>query len=159
MHKRLPLLIYLLALNMACTTAYRKSLKPIPWPGQKAPPMAHAVAFAPKGGDLCSHSVTVSNVEYNFDTACGGNVVLYVQTFDKRFVSPEGITIGWTLREAVMAGGTVREGKDCGVTLPSQWIARPPMGVNARGTAVVPCSQLLDEEVVYFDTEFIEPRG
>jgi hypothetical protein len=119
--------------------------------------MTRAVAFVHRGGDLCSHSVTVNNVEYNFDTACGGDVVLYVQTVDKRFISPEGITIGWTLREAVMAGGTVREGKDCGVTLPSQWIARPPMGVNARGTTVVPCSQLLDEEVVYFDSEVIEP--
>jgi hypothetical protein len=120
--------------------------------------MARAVAFAHKGGDLCSHSVTVSNVEYNFDTACDGDVVLYVQTLDKRFISPEGISIGWTLREAVMAGGTVREGNDCGVTLPSHWIARPPMGVNTRGTKVVPCSELLDEEIVYFDTEFIEPR-
>jgi hypothetical protein len=119
--------------------------------------MARAVAFVHKGDDRCSHSVTISNVEYNFDTACGGNVVLYVQTLDKRFVSPEGITIGWTLREAVMLGGTVREGDGCGVTLPSQWIARPPRGVNARGTTVVPCSQLLDEEVVYFDTEVIEP--
>lgn len=142
---------------MACTTAYRKTLKPIPWPGQKAPPISRSVAFVHKGVDLCSHSVTVNNVEYNFDTACGGDVVLYVQTVDKRFISPEGITIGWTLREAVKAGGILRTGNDCGVTLPSQWIARPPMGVNTRGTKVVPCSELLDEEVVYFDTEVIEP--
>lgn len=156
MHRRPPFLIPLLALSMACTTAYRQTLKPFPWPGQKAPPMARAVAFAHKGGDRCSHSITVSNVEYNFDTACDGDVILYVQTLDKRFISSEGISIGWTLREAVMAGGILRAGNDCGVSLPSHWIARPPMRVNSQGTTVEPCSQRLDEEIVYFDTE-IEP--
>ncbi|MEA2603916.1 MAG: hypothetical protein QOF89_4908 [Acidobacteriota bacterium] len=156
--QRRPFLLSLLALSMACTTAYRQTSKPFPWPGQKAPPFSRKAAFVRKGDDLCSHSVTVSNIEYNFDTSCDGNVVLYVQTFDKQFISPEGISIGWTLREAVMAGGILRTGKDCGVNLPSHWIARPPVRVNPQGTAVEPCSQLLDEEIVYFDTEPIEPH-
>jgi hypothetical protein len=112
-----------------------------------------------RGRDLCARWVTVNKVEYNFDTACGGNTVLYAQTLDKKFVSPEGLTIGRTLREAVNAGGTLREGNDCGVTLPSGWIARPQMGRTTRGSTVTPCSEVLDDEISYFDTEFIEPHA
>jgi hypothetical protein len=112
-----------------------------------------------KGRDLCSRWVTVNKVEDNFDTACDGNTVLYAQTLDKNFVSPEGLSIGRTLRQAVSAGGTLREGNDCGVTLPSGWIARPQMGRTTRGSTVTPCSEALDDEISYFETEFIEPHA
>jgi len=159
MPKRHLLVIAFLACNAACVSPYRQSPGVIPWPGQEAPRSASTISIVHRGRDLCSRSVTVNNVEYNFDTACGGNAVLYAQTMDEKFVSPEGLTIGRTLREAVSAGGTLREGNDCGVTLPSGWIARPQMGRTTRDSTVTPCSEVLDDEISYFDTEFIEPHA
>jgi len=46
---------------------------------------------------------------------------------------------------------------DPGQVLRSGWIARPPIGRNTRGATVTPCSEVLDDEIAYFDTEFIEP--
>lgn len=157
----LSFLLSIFSLNVACATARRQSSGQVPWPGREAPREASSIATTHRGGDLCTRWVSVNHVKYNFDTACGGNIVLYVQTLDKNFRSPEGLAIGRTLREAVGAGGTVREDRsdhDCGVTLPSGWIARPEMGLNTRSTTVTPCTQLLDEKIESFDTEFIEPR-
>src|SRR3954466_12426917 len=119
MHKRYLLLTSFLALNLACAIPHSG---PIPWPGQKVPRGASVIAVVHRGGDLCSRTITVDKIEYNFDTACGANVIFYVQTLDKKFLSPEGLRVGRTLREAVNAGGTVRENEkngDCGVALPS----------------------------------------
>jgi hypothetical protein len=151
--------IFLLVFNVACATPHRRLSGVIPWPGQEAPRSANIVSVVHGGRDLCSRSVTVNDVEYNFDTACGGNVVLYAQTLDKKFVSPEGLSIGRALREAVGAGGTLREDNDCGVTLPSGWIARPQMGRTTQGSTVTPCSEVLEDEISYFDTELIEPNA
>jgi len=159
MLKRSLLVISFLACNAACVTPHRHSPGVIPWPGLKAPQSASTISIVHRGGDLCSRWVTVNDVEYNFDTACGGNTVLYVQTLDRKFVSPEGLTIGRSLREAVSAGGTLREGNDCGVTLPSGWIARPQMGRTTQGSTVTPCSEVLEDEISYFDTAFIEPHA
>jgi hypothetical protein len=158
MLKRYLVTISFLAFNVACATPHRQVSGVIPWPGQEAPRSANMLSVVHGGRDLCSRSVTVNDVEYNFDTACGGNVVLYAQTLDKKFVSPEGLTIGRTLRDAVSAGGTLREDNDCGVTLPSGWIARPQMGRTTRGSTVTPCSEVLNDEISYFDTEFIAPH-
>jgi hypothetical protein len=155
MIKRYLLLTTVLTLNLAC--AIPRS-GPVPWPGQKVPRAASVLVSVHKGGELCSRTITVNKIEYNFDTACGANVILYVQTLDRKFVSPEGLAVGRALREAVKAGGTVREDSDCGVTLHSGWIARPSMGRTTRGTAVTPCSEILDDEIGYFDTELIEPH-
>jgi hypothetical protein len=118
------------------------------------------IAVVHRGGDLCSRTITVNKIEYNFDTACGANVILYVQASDKKFISPEGLAVGRTLREAVKAGGAVsEEDGDCGVTLPSGWIARPQMGRTTQGITVTSCSEILDDAIAYFDTEFIEPHA
>jgi len=159
MLKQTLLAISFLAFNVACATPHRQSTGVIPWPGQEAPQSASILSVVHRGRDLCTRSVAVNNVEYNFDTTCGGNIVLYAQTLDKKFISPEGLTIGSTLREAVSAGGTLREGNDCGVTLPSGWIARPQMGRTTRGSTRTPCSEVLDDAISYFDTEFIEPHA
>lgn len=158
MLKRYLLAISFLAFSVACATPHRQLSGVIPWPGQEAPHSASIISVVHRGRDLCARSVTVNDVKYNFDTACGGNVILYTQTLDKKFVSPEGLTIGRTLREAVSAGGTLREGNDCGVTLRSGWIARPQIGRTTQGSAATPCSEVLDDEISYFDTEFIEPH-
>jgi hypothetical protein len=156
MLERYLLLTSFLALNLACATP---RAGPIPWPGQKVPRGASTLAFVHRGGDLCSRTITVNKIEYNFDTACGANVILYVQTSDKKFISPEGLAVGRTLREAVNAGGTVlEEGEDCGVTLPSGWIARPRLGRTTQGQTVTPCSEILDDAIAYFDTELVEPH-
>ena len=158
MPKRYLLTSSVLALNVACATPHRQAAGVIPWPGQEAPRTASTISIVHRGRDLCSRSVTIKDIEYNFDTACSGNTVLYVQTLDKKFISPEGLTIGRTLREAVSVGGALCESSDCGVTLPSGWIARPQMGRATRGSTVQPCSEILDDEISYFDTEFIEPH-
>jgi hypothetical protein len=157
MVERYLLLTTLLTLNLACATP---GSGPVPWPGQKVPRGASVVAVVHRGGDLCSRTITVNKIQYNFDTACGANVILYVQTLDKKFLSPEGLRVGRTLREAVNAGGTVREDEkngDCGVALPSGWIARPQLGRTTQGKTVTPCSEILDDKITYFDAELLEP--
>jgi hypothetical protein len=122
-----------------------------PRPGDGVPSNASHVFSVHRGGDLCAGSVIVRTVEYNFDVECGHNTIVYVQTLDPHFVAPEGVKIRDSLRAAVSRGGTLLATEECGVKLPSGWIARPPMGAVTRGSSRTSCAELLDEEIAYFD--------
>ena len=93
----------------------------------------------------------MKGITFNFDVACGKNKILYVQTSDPEFVTAEGVQIGATLRDGMNAGGRVAPHGECGVILRSGWVARPAMDADTRGTTRVPCEQLLDEAIIYFD--------
>lgn len=125
--------------------------------GESIPPNASNVFVVHNGRRFCSSSVSIGGIEYNFDIAWGGSRILYVQTLDPKFVTREGAKTGATLRDAIKAGGRVIPSGECGVKLPSGWIARPRMGADNRGQTRKPCEELLDEEIVYFDTEVLSP--
>ena len=93
----------------------------------------------------------MKGIDFNFDVPCGTNRIVYVQTVDADFVTSEGLRIGASLRDAVKAGGRVIPPGECGVALPSGWIARPPLGADTRGTTRIACEQLLEELIAYFD--------
>ena len=126
----------------------------VPQVGERAP-RTLSVYSVHRGGDLCSGSVKVRGIEYNFDVECGKTTIVYVQTLDLAFVTTNGLKIGARLRDAINAGGRVTPTGECGVILPSGWIARPDPGVDTRGPVRVPCEDLLDARIAYFDTPFI----
>jgi hypothetical protein len=126
-----------------------------PRPGQLLPPETDPVELVHRGGELCSHELVLQGVKFNLDVECGRNVILYVQTFDPMFVTPEGLSMGATLRDAVGEGGSLLAGDECGVLLPSGWIARPRTDPTAGNPGRAGCVGILDAEVGYFDTEFI----
>jgi hypothetical protein len=127
-----------------------------PQVGQRIPTPTHAshVFTVHRGGDLCSGSVRVRGVDFNFDVWCGQNKIVYVQTLDPKFVTKEGLRIGTPLRDAVAIGGNLLAAGECGVVLRSGWIARPAIGADARGPVPLSCSELLDGDIRYFDTIF-----
>lgn len=119
--------------------------------GSPAPEGSSALSIAHKGGELCSRFVVANGVEYNFDVECGKNTVLYIQTLDPKFSTPEGLAVGMKVEDALRAGGKLTSADGCGVRLPSDWIARPPLEIGTFGKMRVPCDALVDEPIQYFD--------
>lgn len=134
-------------LMCSCSTVH------IPVPGAPIPRGAAPLFVAHKGGQLCAGSIDVNRVRFNFDVRCGENIILYVQTLDPGFVTSGGLRVGATVAQAVKAGGRLLDGDsgNCGVLLPSGWIAHP--GIGSRGSSATrqSCRELLNESIVYFD--------
>src|SRR5438045_3296508 len=61
-----------------------------PRPGERVGPRPRPVMFMHRV-DLCSSEVIVKGVHFNFDTRCDDDLILYVQTLDRRFASGEGL--------------------------------------------------------------------
>jgi len=118
------------------------------------PAGASGTGIVHSGRGLCSHTVEVSKVEYNFDVRCGQTTVVYVQTMDGDFQTPEGVSIGQLLRDALKTNRASLERIDgqCGVALSSGWIARAAPATT-RGSE---CDSLLDEPISYFDTPSLD---
>jgi len=146
----LKVLVILVA-DCAGHSALRESEAP-PRVGQPIPKAASPLFVFHQGGLRCAGSVLINEIEFNFDVWCGKDKILYVQTLDPKFVTKEGLRIGATLRDAVKIGGRIIPSGECGVILPSGWVARPAMGADTRGTTRAACEELLDEEITYFDT-------
>lgn len=122
----------------------------VPQPGATMPMGASSTGLIHSGRRLCAYSTEVSDVKYDFDVRCGETVVVYVQTRDGDFRTPEGISTGHSLRDALTATGSSLEeiGGECGVLLSSGWIARPEPELRTEAA----CDALLEESIVYFDT-------
>lgn len=121
----------------ACASAGR-----VPKPGDRLPPNASPVAVVHRGGDLCIHGVMANGIRFSVDVECGREVIVFVQTEDEKFVTPEGVRVGQTLRDAVRAGGQVAaDDGECRVKLPSGWDARPSPGSETK------CGERLGEVI------------
>ena len=121
----------------------------VPRPGVHIPAGASEMATIHAGGRLCTHWIEVAGVKYNFDVECGKSTVVYVQTKDPRFRTPEGISVGQALRDAASTPDAAFKRIDdrCGVQLLSGWVARVAPVIEPRHT----CEILLDEPISYFD--------
>lgn len=110
-----------------------------------------------KGGLLCRHTVEARNVNYEFDAVCKTSIVVYLQTRDLRFRTPEGVAIGSSLGDALKIPnaklGMIDH--DCGVALPSGWVARPQAGTEPDHES---CSDLVSEPIAFFNTVYVDPE-
>jgi hypothetical protein len=132
----------------------------VPWPGQPMPKSASQISWVHASGRLCGHDLKVAGIRFNLDVEWGHNTVVYLQTLDPRFRTPEGLSLSNRLRDALAAGGTLAPGEGCGVLLPSGWVARSlsPV-VDSHGNYLInpPCSdQLLDAPIEFFDASLPE---
>jgi hypothetical protein len=123
--------------------------------GRPIPKSANPLGIAHKGGLLCMQSISVNGVEFSFDSECGRNRVVYIQTDDAQFRTPEGIGVGVSLANALKLKGS-RIFKDeydsCGVVLKSGWIARPNLSPEDK------CVNNLNAPIAYFNSKYIGPR-
>ena len=148
-HRLRPLLLLGIGCGVGCASSgvVPAALTGAPRPGAPMPSDASPVAVVHRGGDLCSHSVRRGGVEYNFDVACGASTILYVQTLDRAFRSPEGLSIGEPLRKALAIPGSIMlKDQGCGVLLPSGWVA------HSNQERQPPCNGLLETPIIYFDS-------
>ena len=100
-------------------------------------------------------SISVNGIEFSFDSECGRNRVVYIQTNDKRFRTPEGIGVGVSLANALKLKGSrlLKDDYDsCGVVLRSGWIARPNLSPGGE------CFNHLDAPIAYFGSKYIGPN-
>jgi len=128
----------------------------VPRVGAPMPAGASATGIVHKGRLLCNHEVEAGGVQYCFDVVCATSIVVYVQTRDPRFKSPEGIVIGFPLERAMAvphASPGMIDGS-WGVSLPSGWIARPRAEFEAADEF---CNDLRSESVEFFDTRYLGP--
>jgi hypothetical protein len=125
--------------------------------GNRIPKDADPLRIAHKGGLLCSQHIAINGVDYSFDSECDGDRVVYIQTLDSRFRTPEGIGVGVPLGEALKIRGSKLLKDDvnsCGVILKSGWIAR----VNLSSEEEMKCVRHLDTPIVYFESKYIGRR-
>jgi hypothetical protein len=123
--------------------------------GSPIPKSANALGIAHKGGLLCMQSISINGVNFNFDSECGRNRVVYIQTLDARFFTPEGIGIGVSLGNALKLQGSRLLQDDynsCGVVLRSGWIAHPNLSPEEK------CVHHLDAPITSFDSKYIGRR-
>ena len=120
--------------------------------GAPMPIGSSMIAVVHKGRLLCSHWIQAGGVKYDFDVECGSVIVVYVNTYDSRFRTSEGIAIGDRLGKALSIEGSRLEieGSGCGVLLPSGWLARSARSLDQAGS----CDGLLDDSIAFFDTPF-----
>ena len=132
-----------------------------PTPGQPVPfggkPQLYWVH---RGGDFCAYSVVFNDVRYSIDVSCQNqDVVLYVQTNDPDFRSPEGLSTKSDIQAALDNGGTLLLGTECEVLLPSGWTARPDIDLPQYANKIEECSKVLGERIEYFDKHISEGGG
>lgn len=131
-----------------CTTAAATSNRSATTPSPRG---ASTLFEVHKGGELCSGSIKVRGVRFNFDVRCGDNKVVYVQTLDPNFVTTDGLRVGATLAATVEAGGVLLENERCGVLLPSGWTARPEIDLSSQLPAPEGCGDPRNQHIAYFD--------
>ncbi len=122
--------------------------------GGPIPRSANPLGITHKGGLLCSQAISISGIDFNFDSECGHDRVVYIQTHDARFRTPEGISVGVSLANALKLKGSrlLKDDYDsCGVVLRTGWIARPNLSPEDK------CVNHLDAPIAYFDSKYIGP--
>jgi hypothetical protein len=124
----------------------------VPRLGESMPAGASVVAVEHKGRQLCTHWIRAGGVRYNFDVSCGASIVVYVQTDDPHFRTPEGIAVGDLFRKARSINGSMMDVIDgtCGIALPSGWIARLGLATETKSS----CKERAGEPIGFFDTRF-----
>lgn len=135
---------------LACASVTSREPSRVGFP---MPPGSSSVAVVHKGGTLCSHWVESHGVKYSFDVQCGSTAVVFVETSDPKFRSPEGIAVGDKLSKALsVVGSTVGVfDESCGVSLRSGWIAR-----SASPSTRDDCADVLNDLIERFETEYVE---
>jgi hypothetical protein len=85
---------------------------------------ANGLVFAGSASLVNAYRLRVNGIEYT--VALYGSRVHYIEVVDRRFVTPDGLSLGSTYGELLRAGGTAvweEPGWACFVCLPSQWAA------------------------------------
>jgi hypothetical protein len=134
-----------------------KPITPPVWPIEPTPGQPVSVGGQPElywvhRVDLCAFSVVFNDVQYSIDVSCQNkDIVLYVQTSDKKFRSPEGLSTASNMRVALDVGGTLLLGNKCEVRLPSGWTAHPNIDMPQYAKTAEECSVALDKSIQYFN--------
>jgi hypothetical protein len=133
--------------------ATRVDLSRAPRPGDPLPERRGGWIFsAHRGGDFCAATFAAGGINYSIDIECGKSTIIYVQTRDPKFMTPEHLSVGQTLGGAIAKGGRFVEGDShCVVLLPSGWRGSTFDVKTDKDGYLIPCQQRLDDEIDFFD--------
>jgi hypothetical protein len=100
-------------------------------PGQQLPSTGTHICSSHKGRTLCAEEITHRGIRFNVDIP--GDLaavddsdrlrILYVQTFDPKFLTDEHLAVGIPIAKALEFPGARSLTSGCGVSLPSGWFA------------------------------------
>jgi hypothetical protein len=108
------------------------------WPGRSLPSDASAIGMIHRGGDFCAHSVVRGGVTFSVDVVCGATTIVYLQTQDRGFRTPEGLVVGGNLARARSISRFDSE-DHCAIKLSSGWVAKA-----SRTNAATGCAQTIE---------------
>ena len=121
MNWRFPAILGLVVLGCASPRTAKKEFELVP--GRKPPQDARvSPVTSVHRGNFCAQHVEYRGHSFSIDRPCGQRTITYVQTFDRSFATPEGVSVGDSVAEAASAGG-VLDSSTCIVSLPSGWVA------------------------------------